>query len=79
MYRSAYTGKLVRLYAKVPYGGVFALTEQLTRALTTGEIAWYRLDPAKPREISPRMRANLKRWPEALAESSSKSQVTWLA
>ena len=77
-YRSNYNGKLVRVFTKVPYSGTYALTETLTRAITTGEIAWFRIDPATPKEIAPR-RENLQRWPEALKASSSKTHVTWLA
>lgn len=77
MYRSAINGKLVRIYAKVPYGHAFDLTEVLTRQLMTGQIAWFRIDPAKPSEITPTVRANLQRWPEALRASSSKTEVDW--
>lgn len=79
IYRSAYNFRLVRVFTKVPYGGVFALTEQLTRAVTTGEILWFRIDPAKSAELTPGVRERLQRWPEALRESSRKSAVTWLA
>jgi hypothetical protein len=78
MYRSARNGKLVKVFTKVPYGGVYAMTEVLTRAIATGEIEWYRLDPAKPSEITPKVRSNLERWPEALRASSAKTEVSWL-
>lgn len=77
MYRSAINGKLVKVITKVPYSGAYAMTEMLTRAITTGEIAWYRIDPAKPSEITPKVRAGLQRWPEALQTSSTKTEVTW--
>lgn len=77
-YRAAKTGKLVRTYAKVPYAGIFGLTETLTRALAVGDIDMYRLDAAKPREITPGIRARLQRWPEALRATSERSGVTWL-
>lgn len=77
-YRSK-TGKLVRVFAKVPYAGVFGLTETLTRALTVGEIQFFRLDPAKPKEITPGIRARLQRWPEALRSTSQRSGVSWLS
>jgi len=76
-YRAA-NGKLVRGFAKVPYAGVFGLTETLTRAITVGDIDMYRLDPAKPKEITPGVRARLQRWPEALQATSARSGVTWL-
>jgi hypothetical protein len=78
IYRSGINGKQVRIFAKVPYSGAYALTETLTRAVTTGEITGYRLDPARPSEITPGVRARLKRWPEALQESSERTLVTWL-
>ena len=77
MYRSGINGKLVKVFAKVPYSGSYAMTETLTRAVQTGEVAWFRIDPAKPSEITPRMRADLQRWPEALQTSSQKTQVSW--
>lgn len=78
MYRSGVNGKLVKVYTKVPYGGVYDMTETLTRAVATGEVAWYRLDPAKAGEITPKVREGLQRWPVALATSSEKTEVTWL-
>lgn len=71
-------GKLVRTYAKVPYAGVFGLTETLTRALAVGDIDMYRLDAAKPTEITPGVRARLQRWPDALRSTTQRSGVTWL-
>jgi hypothetical protein len=78
-YRSGINGKLVRVFSKVPYSGVYALTETLTRAITTGQVAWFRLDPAKPGEITPKMRQALQRWPEALSASTEKTEVSWTA
>lgn len=78
MYRSALNGKLVKVYTKVPYSGLYPMTETLTRALAVGDIEWFRVDPAKPTEITPRVRENLQRWPEALRASTTKTEVTWL-
>ena len=78
MFRSA-MGKQVTVFAKVPYSGLYALTEVLTRALSTGEILWFRLDPAKASEITPNRRSSLRRWPEALRSTSERSGVSWLA
>jgi hypothetical protein len=72
-------GKLAHVFTKVPYGGVYMLAEQLARALTTGEILWFRLEPAKPREITKHVRATLMRWPEALRSMSERTGITWLA
>lgn len=78
MYRSAINGKLVKVFTKVPYSSVYPMTETLSRALTVGEIEWYRVDVAKPKEITPRVRESLQRWPEALRASSIKTEVTWM-
>lgn len=77
--RSAYNGKLARVFTKVPYGGAFAMTEVLTRALTTGEILWFRVEPAKTSEITPHIRETLQRWPEALYSMTERTGITWLA
>jgi hypothetical protein len=73
----AKNGKLIRGYAKVPYSGVYGLTETLTRAITVGDIEMFRLDPATPKEITPARRSRLERWPEALRATSKRSGVTW--
>jgi hypothetical protein len=78
MYRSALNGKLVRVITKVPYANLYPMTETLTRALAVGDIAWFRIDPAKPSEITPNVRANLQRWPEALRSTTERTHVTWL-
>jgi hypothetical protein len=78
MYRSAKNGKLVRIFTKVPYSGLYPLTETLTRALAVGDIAWFRIDPAKPTEITPKVRAGLQRWPEALRATTERTDVSWM-
>ncbi len=77
MYRSGHNGKLVKVITKVPYSGVYALTETLTRAMTTGEIIYMSVAPAKAGEITPGVRKNLERWPVALRKSSEKTGVVW--
>lgn len=77
--RSAHNGKLARTFAKIPYGGVYACTEQLTRAMMTGEILWFRIEPAPTASITTHVRETLQRWPEALRSMSDRTQVTWLA
>lgn len=65
-------------FVKCPYGGVhdlYALTAALTRAVNTRQIRWFRIDV--PRVVTSEMRAALKRWPEALAETSQRTGVTW--
>ncbi len=76
--RSAYNNKLARVFTKVPYGGVYALTEALTRALATGEVLWFRVDVPKGSEITPHIRETLQRWPEALRSMTERTGVTWL-
>lgn len=79
IYRSAINGRLVKVFMKVPYSGLYAMTEVLTRAVANRQVAWYRLDPAKPGEITPKVRAALKRWPEALGNTVAKTGVNWLS
>lgn len=76
--RSAYNGKLARVFTKVPYGGVYAMTEALTRAVMTGEVEWFRIEPAKAHDITAGIREHLQRWPEALRSMSERTGVTWL-
>lgn len=55
-------------FVKAPYGGVhdmYALTGALTRALYKRQLRWFRIDTQF--DITPEVRAALKRWPEALA------------
>lgn len=79
-YRSNYhPRRVVHTYAKVPYSGIFELTEVLSRAVSTSEIIWFRLDRLLPGQITPSIRRELVRWPEALKATSALSQVTWLA
>jgi hypothetical protein len=61
---------------KVPYGGIFAMTEVLSRALSTGDIEWFRIERAK--NITVEDRANLVRWPEGLNATTADTKVDWL-
>lgn len=74
----AYNGQLARVFAKVPYGGAFAMTEQLTRALTTGEVLWFRVEAAPAKAITKNIRENLQRWPEALTVLAERTGIAWL-
>lgn len=62
-------------YVKVPYSGLFGLSETLTRATSTGQISWFRIDVAKPGEITPEVREQLVRWPDALHFSTEVTGV----
>jgi hypothetical protein len=64
-------------FVKVPYAGLYALTENLTRAMTTGQIESYTLRVARPREITPGVRSSLTRWPEALQATTEVTAVDW--
>lgn len=76
--RSSYNHKLARVFTKVPYGGVYALSEALTRAMMTGEIEWFRIEPARGADLTDHVRKNLQRWPEALRSMTDRTGVTWL-
>jgi len=70
--------RAVEVWVKVPYGGVhgmYALVQALTRAVQTREILSFRVDA--PQKITPEHRAQLRRWPEALALTSPRTGVTW--
>ena len=62
-------------FVKVPYGGVYGLAENLVRAMTTNQIERFCLRTARPREITPEVRASLTRWPEALERTSEVTTV----
>lgn len=64
-------------WIKVPYSGLYALTETLVRAMTTGQIERYTLRVARPREITPQVRESLTRWPEALSHTTEVTAVDW--
>jgi hypothetical protein len=66
-------------YVKVPYGGLYGMTESLVRAMTTGQIRWFRVDVAKPGEITPEVRSHLERWLPALQQTSHITGVDWHA
>lgn len=70
-----YQPRLGSAFVKVPYGGVYALTENLVRAMTTGQIEKFCLRVARPREITPEVRASLTRWPEALSHTTEVTAV----
>lgn len=76
-YGSGINRRVATAFAKVPYGGIYALTETLTRAIATGEVRWFRIEPAKPAEIA-EVRGSLQRWPQALAATQETTKVTWL-
>lgn len=78
-YRSNLGRRLVsECLVKVPYGGLhgmYALTETLTRAMQTRKLIWFRIDA--PLQITPEMRDQLLRWPDALKLTGERSGVTW--
>ena len=66
---------------KVPYGGVFAMTELLTRMVAMGQVRWFRLEAAETPEIEAqkRSRHGLERWLPGLIRTSSVTGVDWRA
>lgn len=77
-YKSGKNRRLARVFAKVPYSGIYDLNEKLARMFAKGEITWYRVDKATPDEINEN-RSTLGRWLGALSESSTVTRVDWLA
>ena len=76
-YRSAVKRRVISTWVKVPYGGLFGMTEALTRAMATGQVLWFRIDVARPGEITNEVRGSLQRWPTALEETSTSTSVEW--
>jgi hypothetical protein len=76
-YRGA-NGRVARFYCKVPYSGLFALTEVLTRLLSTNEVRWFRIEPAPATDIE-RERSRLERWPEALRRTIAITKINLFA
>jgi hypothetical protein len=76
-YRSGVKRRTVTFYTKVPYGGMYELTEKLTRMLSTGQILWFRIGAARPAEITPEIRASLERWLPAIHHTTSITGVDW--
>ena len=64
-YRSGVNGRVATAIAKVPYSGLFDLSEKMARLLAKGQVRWFRMDPATVAEIEA-ARDALQRWPDAL-------------
>ena len=73
-YRSGVNGRVAVAFAKVPYGGLFDMNEKLSRLFTKRQVRWFRLDEAKPEEITEH-RSTLVRWPEALAATVTRTKI----
>jgi hypothetical protein len=77
VYRSNHHPRRIdSVVAKVPYSGIYTLSETLARAISTEEILWYRIERVPPKQI-PSIRKGLVRWPEALRASARSTGVTW--
>lgn len=76
-YRSALGKKRVAsFYCKVPRGGaMYEMDSALTRLLVTNQALWYRVDRAKPGEITPEIRNSLERWLPAMQTTTSITEV----
>ena len=66
-----------QVYVKLQYGALYALSEALARAVSTSQVMWYRID--RIGVITPEIRAQLQRWPDALAATSAITEVNWNA
>lgn len=73
--RGRFERRTASAWIKVPYAGLFALTENLTRQMTTGQIESFTLRVARPKEITPEVRTSLTRWPEALSHTTEVTAV----
>ena len=77
-YRSAINGRKAKVFAKIPYSGLFDLSSKLARMVSERQILWFRVDVAKSAEIAEH-RGELARWPDALTPTSSVTRVDWSA
>ena len=77
-YRSGVNGKVAVAYAKIPYGGMVDLADKLARLLAIRQVRWFRIAAATPAEIAEH-RAELARWPEALALTIPRTHIDVLA
>jgi len=75
--RGRFLPRIATAWVKVPYGALFGLSETLVRAMTTGQVRWFRIETAQPGEVTPEVRAQLTRWPDALAHTSGVTAVEW--
>lgn len=75
--KGRFTTSTVSVFIKVPYGALMMTTEMLTRAMTTGQIVWFRIDVAKPSEITKDVREHLTRWTDVLARTTEITAVDW--
>ena len=71
--------RVARVYLKLQYGAVYALTETLARAWATGSIDWFRIDTIKPGEVTNEIRTGLKRWQPALAGTTARTRAELFA
>lgn len=75
--RGKFSRRRQSAFIKVPYAGLYALSETLTRAMTTGQIESFTLRVARPHEITNEIRGQLTRWPEALQHTTEVTAVDW--
>lgn len=67
--------RVMRLWLKVPYSGLFNLMDVMARAMTTRQVLWFRIEA--PQVVPDERRSELARWPVALAASSLITGVNW--
>lgn len=75
--RGRFLARAVEVWVKVPYGGLFGLSDTLSRALTTHEIETFSIHAALAGEVTADVRAQLERWEMALENAPVK--VRWTA
>lgn len=84
LWRVSYVSKHNRkadVVVKVPYGGVFAMSEVLTRMTLMGQVRWFRLEAADTPRIEEQKasRHGLERWMPGLTRTSTYTGVDWTA
>jgi len=79
-YRSAIKRRIAVTLMKVPYGGLYGMTEVMTRMVATGQVRWFRVDIATTQEIDEWGRTSLERWLPALMRTNELGTgVDWTA
>ena len=77
-YKGQRRNRTATAIVKVPYGGLYEMSEVFARMIATNEVAWVRFDVAKPKEIAA-VRDSLERWLPALQATSKITGVDWQA
>lgn len=77
-YRSGVNGKCAIAYAKIQYGSMVDLAEKMARLLAVRQIRWFTISAMTNDELREH-RAELARWPDAIARTIERTHIDVLA